>query len=466
MKAINESWSAINSFFQDKRLSLGSWTLLLISGILLFIFSLDHVIALRKFLLVAAFLIAFKSFWKAMLEKPQPLVTAVTIFLILQVWMLAISFLIAQQPAASFFEWVGQWLPAFMTFVIGIGLAHSLMKSKLKSARTAVVMLIVIPITLYQCVNAIVVIHDMILSSTFLTQQPGISDHKANIGYLIALMEPILIADMLSRVFKGNRLIPVAGWVTVVLLVLALFSLITASSRNGIIIMFMAFVLGAGLMISEIRKLYSQKKIIVFILATLMFIFLFAFVAYKTDPRWQNFSETVPIAWDIDHDLLWLNGDDASTAPLTPSGKQVDISAYNRIALAHEGWRMLKAHPWGLEIARDTFHKLELAKYGHAEMAHSHNSWIDFGLEVGIPGLLLWGWILLILAGFGWKAWSVHKDTLGLALAVLVIMFAVRGLLDSIFRDHEIEQFMLVAGLLFSAISYGKLNVLPNTRQQ
>lgn len=439
--------------------------LLLICGMLLFIFSLDHVIALRKFLLVAAFLIAFKSFWKAMLEKPQPLVTAVTIFLILQIWMLTISLLIAKQPAASFFEWVGQWLPAFMTFVIGIGLAHSLMKSKLKSARTAVVMLVVIPVTLYQCVNAVDVIHDMILEGAFLTQQPGISDHKANIGYLIALLEPILIADMLSRLIKGNRLIPVPGWVTGAILILALFSLITASSRNGIIIMFMAFVLGAGLMISEIRKVYSQKKIIGFILATLIFTFLFAFVSYKSDPRWQNFSETIPVAWDIDRDLLWLNSD-GSNLPLTKSGHPVELSAYNRIAWAHEGWRMLMEHPWGLEIARDTFHKLEVAKYGHAGMSHSHNSWIDFGLEVGVPGLLLWSGILFILIRYGWRTWSTDKDPLGLALTILVIMFAVRGLFDSIFRDHEIEQFMLVAGLLCSGIFYRKFDIAQNPRQQ
>jgi O-antigen ligase len=444
MKAISQPWSAIRCFFQEKKLSFDIWMPLLISGILLFIFSLDHVIALRKFLLVLGFLIAFKSFWKAMLEKPQPLVTVVTIFLILQVWMVVISLLIAKQPADSLAEWVGQWLPALMTFAIGIGLAHSLMQSKLKEARVAIVMLIVIPVTLYQCVNAIDVIRDMILEGKFLTQQPGISDHKANIGYLIALLEPILIADMLSRLIKGNRLIPVPGWVTGAILVLALFSLITASSRNGIIIMLMAFVLGSRLMISEIRKVYSQKKIIGFILATLILTFLFAFASYKSDPRWQNFSETVPIAWDIDRDLLWLNGDDASSAPLTPSGRKVDISAYSRIAWAHEGWRMLMDHPWGLEIARDTFHKLELAKYGHAGMAHSHNSWIDFGLEVGLIGLVFWGSILILLARFGLQVWKKQNNPLGVALAILVIMFAVRGLLDSIFRDHEIEQFMLV----------------------
>lgn len=457
-KTLHQSWSTMSSFFQDKQLSFAGWILLLLSGILQFIFSLSHAIALRKLLLLIAFLIAFKFFWEALLKKPKPLLSAVLIFVLLQVWMLVIAGAISDQPFASFSEWKGQWLPAFMSFVVGIGLARTLTLSKLKDPRAVAAMSILIPITIFLCLNAIVVVHDWILAGTFLPNLGGISDHHGISGYLVALLEPILFADMLSRLVKGNRLLPVPGWVISAILIFAVCTLIATTNRNGILIMFLTLILGAAMMISEIRKVYSPKKIITFVLATIVFILAIAFVAYKIDPRWQNFIETVPIAWDIDRDLLWLNGD-GTNFPLTPSGKQVDISEYSRIAWAHEGWRMLMAHPWGMEIARDTFHKLELAKYGHAGMAHSHNSWIDFGLEVGIPGLLLWGWILLLLAQFGWRTWRTLKEPLGLALAVLAIMFAVRGLLDSIFRDHELEQFMLIAGLLFSILSFGKTNI-------
>lgn len=453
MKTLHQSSSAMRSFFQESQLSIASWILLLLSGVLQFIFSLSHAIALRKLLLFIAFLIAFKFFWEALLKKPKPLLSAVLIFVVLQVWMLVIAEAISDQPFASFSEWKGQWLPVFMSFAVGIGLARTLTLSKLKDPRAVVVMSIVIPITIYLCVNAIVIVHDWILAGRFLHGLGGLGDHHGISGYLVALLEPILIVDMLSRLIKGKRLLPVPGWVTSAILIFAVCTLIATTNRNGIIIMSLTFIVVVAMMISEIRKVYSPKKIITFALAMLLFILSIALVSYKTDPRWQNFIETVPIAWDIDRDLLWLNGD-GTNFPLTPSGKQVDISEYSRIAWAHEGWRMLMAHPWGMEIARDTFHKLELAKYGHAGIAHSHNSWIDFGLEVGIPGLLLWGWILLLLAQFGWRTWRTHKEPLGLALAVLVIMFAVRGLLDSIFRDHEIEQFMLVAGLLFSTLSF------------
>ena len=462
IKNLHQSWAAVSSFFQEKELSSASLSLLLLSGFLQFIFSLSHAIALRNLLLLIAFLIAFKYFWEALLKKPKPLLSAVLVLLLLQAWMLVVAGAISDQPYASFSEWKGQWLPVFMSFVIGIGLARTLKLSKLKDPRTVVTMSILIPITIYLCLNAIVIVHDWILAGRFLPNLGGLGDHHGISGYLVALLEPILIADMVSRLVKGNRLVPVSGWVISAILIFAVCTLIASTNRNGIPSTLLTFMLVTVMAISDFRKVYSPKKIITFVLATLVFVLAIAIVSYKTDPRWQNFIETVPIAWDIDRDLIWLNGD-GTNFPLTPGKERVDISEYSRIAWAHEGWRMLMAHPWGTEIARDTFHKLEVAKYGHAGMAHSHNSWIDFGLEVGIPGLLLWGWILLLLAQFGWRIWRIHKEPLGLALAVVTIMFAVRGLLDSIFRDHEIVQFMLVAGLLFSTLSFGKTNI-PQTK--
>lgn len=456
MKTIRQSWSATKEFIREQQLNSASWALLLLTELLLYIFSLPHAIALRKFILLITFLISFKSFWEAMQKKPKPLLLTVVLLIILQVWMLVIAGYISYRPLHSFIEWKGQWLPVLMSLVIGIGIARILMHSKIRNPQAVVAMMIMIPVVLFLCVNAVVIIYDFILAGRFLPDQLGITDQKGITNYLIALLEPILIADMLGRLVKGKRLLPVPGWLISGILVLSVFSLFAASSRNGILILMFGFVLGASMMITEIRKAYSAKKVITSVLAILIIISVIAYTSYKTDPRWKTFIATIPIAWNIDRDLIWLNGD-GTDLPVTSKGLPVDASEYYRIAWAHEGWRMLIAHPWGTEIARDTFHYLELKKYGHAGMLHSHNSWIDLGLEVGVQGLLLWGWILFLMGRFGWQVWRKHNETLGLALVILVILFSVRGLLDSIFRDHEIEQFMLVAGLLFGTISFEKL---------
>src|SRR5450756_2182511 len=138
MKPLHQSWSAISRLFQDKHLSFASWMLLLLCGILQFIFSLPHVIALRKLFLLIAFLIAFKYFWETVKTKPKLLLSAVIAFVLLQIWMLVIIGFISNQPWASFIEWKGQWLPTFVSFVIGIGLARTLMLSRLKAPHVAI----------------------------------------------------------------------------------------------------------------------------------------------------------------------------------------------------------------------------------------------------------------------------------------------------------------------------------------
>ena len=454
MEALRQFWSSVTGAVRNAQLSVSSWLLLALCISLQFICSLPHAIALRKLFLLSAFLIAFKCFWEGMRNKPNPLIFAFLLLVILQVWELVISGFIASQPLNSFSEWKGQWMPALMAFIVGIGLARTLMLSRLKDPSAAIMLSIVVPIALFLSINAVVLIHGWIQSGGFIASRAGIGDHKGVVGYLAALLEPILIADLLARFARGGRLLPIPAWATSVLLVLAICTLVATTNRNGILILILTLTLFAAILVLEIRKNYSVKKVIAAILATFAFVLAIAITSYKIDPRWQTFAETIPIAWDIDRDQYWL-GDDASAAPKTPSGKQVDISQYSRIAWAHEGWRMLLLHPWGIEIARDTFRTLELEKYGHAGMSHSHNSWIDFGLNVGIPGLLLWGSFLVLLARHGWGTWRKHKDPLGLALAVLVTMFAVRGLLDSIFRDHELEQFLLVAGLLAGTLSFG-----------
>ena len=447
----------IKKYITDTGISTSGQILLLFTGILLFVFSLPHAMALRKLLLLSTFLISLPIFWKALHIQSKQFLFAVVIFLVLQVWMLVIAEFISTQPSSSFVEWEGQWLPVIMSLVIGTGVACTIMQSKLSNPRVAVALIILIPIISFLTINAIVMIHDMILAGGFPPNQVGITDEKGITNYLIALMEPILIADMLGRMINGEKLMPIPNWVISAILILAFFSLFAASSRNGLLIMLLAFVIGSAMMVSEIRKKYSLQKVISSVILTLFLASTIAIVSFKTDPRWHSFTKTIPIAWNIDHDLRWLNSD-ATDIPSISNGQHVDPSEYYRIAWMHEGLRMLIAHPWGIEISRDTFHDLEFKKYGHAGMSHSHNSWIDLGLNIGIQGLLLWAGFLIFLARAGWQRWKLHKEPLGLALALMIIMFALRGLLDAIFRNHMIEQFMLVAMLLFTTLLYKKPN--------
>lgn len=442
----------IRSCFEKMQLVRNGWLLLLSYITLLYILSLIGVMALRSVLLVFAFILSFKFFIKVLQVKSKTFLIVFTPFILLLIWMLLISAFIAKHPAISLAEWKGQWLTTFVAFIIGTGLACALSFSKMRLS-TTVAMAILIPVTLYMLTNAVVISYDMIHHGKFLTNQAGISMHKAIIGYLIALIEPLIVVDSVLRVTKRRSLLPFPAWGGGIVLILILFSLFTAGARNGIIILLVAFLLGFLFAFKEVFNTYSLRKFSTFLLGTVFSLALLSIASYKLDPRWQNFIETVPVAWDIDNHNQWLNINNGVLGlPNTSSGEPVDDSAYFRIAWAHEGCRLLTTHLWGTEISRSAFRDLVMEKYPSANIPYSHNSWIDFGLQVGLPGLILWGIFLFYLGWSGWKSWQISRDPLGLSLALLVIMFSLRGLLDETFREQIIVQFALVAGLLFGSL--------------
>lgn len=442
--------------FGKYRLSL--LVLLALSGMLLFVYTLPHAMALRKFLLAAAFLLSAKAFLNA-LRNQDELGSAFKIYALLQIWMLIVALFVADPSIPSLLEWKGQWLTTTISFIIGVGLAAMLTGSNMRKPLSIVALIVTIPIALLIFTNNAVVLYDIFRQGAFLTHHPGITDHTANMGYAIALLEPLLIADILSRIVRKTPLLPFSIWLGGLILGMLVFALVASSSRNGLLIMLLAFILGAVMVLSELRKTYPPKRTAVAIAVFALLILAYIGVALKSDIRWKKFAETVPIAWDIDRDTRWLEGNGVDL-PLSPSGSVVDASTYYRIAWAREAWRMLLEHPWGTEISRDTFYRLEVAKYGHAGMAHSHNGWLDFGLNFGFPGLILWATFLFIMMRTGWRAWRECRESLGFALVLLVLLFALRALCDSIFRNHMIEQFMLVAGLLMGALTISKKQVM------
>ena len=439
---------------QDSFPRVGRPLLLGLTGGLLFVYSLPHVIALRYLLLLAAFLMSAKASWGVLRSGNRycALTIALATLAVLQLWMLVVVIGFAENAVASIGEWKGQWLTAMMALSTGIGTAAVICRMQTLNARSVCALTIAVPVTALIILHDAVVLGDMLKQGSLLTQHAGITDHKANISFAFALLEPILVADMLSRLVHRRGLLPFPSWVGLLILALSVFALLTAGARNGLITIFFAFLLGGAAMLPQLKAVYSRRRLVVSSIAGLTLIITYAVVALKTDPRWQNFLETLPIAWDIEGDTRWLNGD-GSDLPIAPSGKPVEASAYYRIAWAHEGARMLIERPLGTEINRGTFNRLLLEKYGHTGASHTHNGWLDMGLNVGFPGLILWAGFLLLLARMGWRMHREHADPLGFALFLLVATFAFRALLDTTFREHPLAQFMLVAGLLAGTLT-------------
>jgi O-antigen ligase len=226
-----------------------------------------------------------------------------------------------------------------------------------------------------------------------------------------------------------------------------------SATRNGLIVFVILTIVGGLIALRYKTDATRQWWAVVGVCVVITLAGILA--GLKADSRWNGFLATVPAAWDTETHRAWLKGETSfEDLPRTEAGTVVDASAYYRIAFAKEGVKLLLEHPWGTEIGRDTFRRLVHEKYGTAGMSHAHDGLLDLGLSAGFPGMVLWVAFLAALATLGVKAWKRDRDTLGLALFLAVLGFGLRMLMDSTLRDHIIEEFVMVAGLLAGAIAY------------
>jgi hypothetical protein len=417
---------------------------------LLFVYTLPHVIALRHAVMLALVILILWS----LTNRParfdvRDLKYPLLLIVVLQVWLVFVSVLIAPDVFASLREWVGQWLKAALVFVIGIGVGLILTREIPDRRREVVsavwVLLPLVALALIHCVLAV----KYYSPSVYTVEYFGPSDHRANITHVAALGLPFVLVDISERLFRGRRLLPGPWYVPAICIALLLGATLTSGTRNGVLV---ATVVVAGWALWSLRQLVASGR-------TKMALSLgvvsgcalvgAATFSFFTDPRWERFVETSEIAWQTEKHTGWYQLHE-EPLPLLADGRAVDESAYLRVSYLKEGTKLLIANPWGTGISRHAFRNLLAAKYGKSNVAHSHMGLIDFGLSAGIPGIVIWVMFMASLAYVGWREYSRRGSAIGMVLLILVVTFFLRTLIDSTLREHILQQFLLVFGVLLA----------------
>lgn len=433
----------------------------LVFALLLLSYSLPNIIALRNTLTWLAFALVFPELAEMIRGATKELKRILIVFGALICWTLVVAIFVAEEPFTSLREWVGEWLPPAIAFLAGLGVFGALVRNGFPRTSLRFWLVLLIPLTALMTAHIALVIAEYVRVGSISPHFSGFSDHKANVTYAASTLLPFVFAFAIVRA-DGARLYG-KGFRAFVWLsgILAVAAAITSGARNGMIVALSGVVVaGAVIWALTVRRGVSIR--LQFFLAGLLVTILFAAVwaGVIWDPRWQRFVQTVPVALDTETHQEWLDPP-GSPMPTTSDGRPAEESAYQRIAWAKVGAGMLLEHPFGLEISRNTFHDLVVERYGRGSMAHAHNSIIDFGLNVGFPGLALWFVFIGSLLVTGWRATQSHAAIAGWALIFLVFMYLARSMLDSMMRDHMLEQFMLTAGILLGAIAcapMGKAN--------
>lgn len=449
----------------------GLWvTAYLLVFLLLVVWQIPGTIALRYSLLGLLFPIALlllfvrgqsSNYCKT---TPTPLIWLLT----LTVWMMLVIYFWGQNPGVSWGELRGQWLSPLAAGVVGLLLASAARKDP---QRHELQLLMVV----FWALLIQVLIHDVLGALYWwatgelpFRQAPvlylpdisyaiikGLPWHEGFTGegpdkfsYVNNVLAALLVAEVAQRILLHKRWLSCSNVVLGVAFGAMLLCSYWLKMRNGNVGLLLLLTFAALMMAVRLVDRFGKARVVSALFGVIGVIFILGLAMIRSDPRWQKLEETIPIALDTQTNRSWLVRENY---PMIANGEVVDISAYERLAWAKEGLRLILDNPWGTGYNRLAFGAGIDRKYqmNGTYRAHAHSGIIDFAIANGIVGLVLWFGFLGSLFYVGWQAYRGEQVGLGLGLMFLISGFMGRSIVDSNIRDHILQQFFFLAMLFY-----------------
>lgn len=429
-----------------------------LSGVLLTVWPIPHTIAVRQIALALLMIVLLVGLKKSSVslfkQNPGGIFYA---FVGLTLWMTIQSVFIAVDPDAIG-NMTSHWLRITISTITGALLGCYIARQKPRNtsgskAATVIMLAIALPFILHTGIVIVNSFEMFLETGSFGRRLTGLTDGPDKISYLtnivmalvLAAFAYLLINKKVTRQLGLTALVCIIGAITVLDQYFALM-------RNGIICAALMCIITITYV--GIRSSFSVKAKLGTALLTL--VVLAAGVHMQAqDTRWQSFAETLPLGWDTQSNLSWL--DASLPMPTLSDGSTVNHSNYVRIAWIKEGGVLIAENPLGRGYERNAFGRALMEKFSvnKVHSLHSHSGIIDFTIATGIPGgILLYGLFLLMFV-YGLKS-SVKSPSLiipGLGLALLAADFGTRSLLDSVLRDHMFEMFMFLSCIFVGYIA-------------
>lgn len=430
----------------------------LLLGLLFFIFPVPGTVSLRDLLLLLVLLVFGYLAWRngRWRDHPRALIVPATLLALLTAWMYGVAFFVSPETAWSLGEINSQWLRGLLALLVGVLVSVSLRSDAVALQRG--LLIIVIALALHVAYVDLEAVYFWTSGRGF-ERLAGLAGGPDKSNYMTNMLFCFLLAELVYRFANKKKTLPVNNMVLGGILAVALASVFIERMRNGIIVLAL-LLLAAGLLgLLALRTRLRKTALITATIALLFIIIGGLGVANSIKPLasdFKNLAASVSIAWDTERYTAWRN--DKQAAPVLPSGETIDTSIYQRIAWFKEGLLIVTEHPWGIGFGRNAFGHGLKAKYGEGA-GHSHSGLLDLAVGTGVPGVILWLGFLASLGYVAWKQYRQNPSFAALLLLLLSLDFGTRMLVDSVIRDHMLQQFMLLAG--FAAV----LAVAPAKRK-
>lgn len=438
--------------------NLGS-VLFLLNSVLLSIWATKHTLALRNILLVVGTLISIAIIRREllsgdlrkiiMLRHSIPLIFIGLMF----IWVFWHASFMPSYPDIKIAELKSTWLRSFLAVINGIAIGLLVRRNVFRLNWLWIGILASFIVLYFQYIPRVF--------ETFRLFQYDPYGYIFHVKINAVLVGSILIAGLGGLTLDLMRLLsPKEYKLQISLCIFTLFIILFAfvyifDSRNGIVIAAFLFSLWGFLFFKKfILNIRFQNNIFAILkpmaaIFLLLLTFAFFLIQQNTyNSGWSNFSEDFLIGLQSSKYINWHDFDNLGM-PITPEGRKISSSTYERTALIVEGVKIIYAYPLGCGFLTQPFKTMLPYMYPgvvFGELA-THSAWVDIGIAYGTPGLvfLIGGLIIAAFNSIKDRAASVANiTTLSLILCIFIIY-----LVGEVATQHGIEILFYFLGLIF-----------------
>ena len=419
---------------------------LVLLGLLFFVWPIPHTVSLRDILLALNLFFFGYLAWQR--EWPRAMFRGLFVpafmLVILTMWMYLVAYLVSPESSWSPDEISSQWIRSLIALITGVLVAVAVRtKSDFKQKALLAIFIALLLHVLYVDLEAM----NIWLRDQNLERLRGLTGGPDKSNYLTNLLFCFLLAESFLRILHKKIALPFGNGILVAAIAAAVASVLVERMRNGVAVLaLLLLVLGAFYLFERRKRLKKPTLfagVVVLLVITLGGLGLAATAKQSTSLK--NLIETAPIAWDTEHHLGWLD-EKKYGLPLLSTGETVDPSAYQRIAWFKQGLLIIGEHPLGIGFGRNAYGHGIKAKYG-VGAGHSHSGLLDLAIGIGVPGTLLWLGFFVSLMHLAWKRSRATHNHAAILLMFLLLDFGLRMVVDSVIRDHMLQQFLFLAGL-------------------
>ena len=428
---------------KDKFTATG--VLLVIICLLFFIWPIPHTITIKDILLFSSLLLSGYLVFSGDLKLKilnKGLRWPSIIFVMLTLWIVIGAVFISDSIVLTLEEVTGQWFKGIAALLIGIFTALLARDRGVLSSKS-----------LYLVLFAVLILHILFLEaqSGYLFLSTGVLQRRLGgltiavdkINYLTLFALSFVIVEIYFRAIFKRKIIPLSNLIFSITALILFCGILLQQSRFGILL---TIVMISSILIIFIHQNLNDKRIYIPIVGVILLCMVFGYLNFRGDARWRSLVEIIPIALDTETNKTWL--DLTIPPPKLKGGEPFDYSNYLRVAWMKEGFKLLLENPLGIGFDRSAFKKGMSVKTAEFKLGHSHSGIIDFSVGVGIPGLVLWLAFFIILAGISIKRFIRDKNYHALLLFFVLMSFGLRMWVDSIIRDHMLQQFFFLVGVI------------------